>query len=158
MTSSVTLRDVEETDLPIFFTYQLDPTANHMAAFTHKDPSDRDAFMAHWARILADPTVTTKTVLFEGQVVGSVGSFLWDGKPQVTYWIGREHWGKGVATEALSALLDIVKTRPLYASAARDNLGSIRVLEKCGFTLIGYERGFANARGEEIEEAMLVLE
>ncbi len=156
-TSGVLLRDVIEDDLPTFFEQQLDPTANHMAAFTTKDPSDRDAFAAHWTRILADDTITIKTILFDGRVAGHVAQFERLGKPEVTYWIGREYWGKGVATRALSEFLVDVKARPLYARAAKDNVASIRVLEKCGFTITDYERGFANARGEEIEEAILTL-
>ena len=81
----------------------------------------------------------------------------WSGKLEVTYWIGREFWGQGIATKALAALLSTVKTRPLYARAARDNIASLRVLEKCGFMIAGYERGFANARGEEVEEVVLEL-
>src|ERR1700730_10727135 len=44
-TYEVLLRDVMSSDLPIFFEQQLDSDANHMAAFTAKDPTDRDAFM-----------------------------------------------------------------------------------------------------------------
>lgn len=154
---SLLLRDVTESDLPIFFEHQLDPDANHMAAFTHENPADRDAFMAHWAKILGDEGITVRTILFEGQVAGYVASFEQFGKPSVSYWLGKQYWGKGVATQALSQFLRDLKTRPLYARAARDNLASLRVLEKCGFTLSDHERGFANARGEEIEEVVLVL-
>jgi RimJ/RimL family protein N-acetyltransferase len=154
----VILQDVVEDDLPVFFEYQQDPLANHMAAFTPKDPADREAFMAHWARILSDDTVTTKTILLGDQVVGSVGSYVQSGETEVTYWIGREHWGKGIATDALSQLLGQVKVRPLHARAAKDNFGSIRVLEKCGFVITGYDRGFANARSEEIEEVIMELQ
>jgi RimJ/RimL family protein N-acetyltransferase len=157
-TGYVTLRDVIASDLPIFFEHQQDPTAVHMAAFTARDPASWEAFLAHWTRILGDHTVTMKTVLFNGQVAGSVGSFEMFGKPQVTYWIGKEYWGQGLATRALSAFLDIQTLRPIYGSAARDNVASIRVLEKCGFKIWGYEKGFANARGQEIEEAILVLD
>lgn len=156
-TNDVLLRDVTEDDLPVFFEHQLDPAANHMAAFTAKDPADRDAFVAHWTKILADETISIKTILFEGHVVGHVAKFERSGKPEVTYWIGREYWGRGLATQALSEFLGHVKVRPLYAGAAKDNVASLRVLEKCGFTIIGYEKGFANARGEEIEEVILEL-
>lgn len=155
--SGVALRDVTEDDLPTFFEQQLDPLASHMAAFTTKDPSDKDAFAAHWTKILADDTITIKTILIDGCMAGHVAQFERFGEPEVTYWIGREYWGKGVATEALSEFLRDVKMRPLYARAAKDNVASIRVLEKCGFTLTAYETGFANARGEEIEEAILRL-
>ena len=155
----VLLRDVRESDLPIFFDQQLDSAANRMAAFTHKDPADKEAFTAHWTKILGDETVTIKTILFEGQVVGHVASFVDDqfGKPEVTYWIGKEYWGKGLATKALSEFLRQQTVRPLYGRAAKDNVASIRVLEKCGFMISGYDRGFANARGEEIEEVILEL-
>jgi RimJ/RimL family protein N-acetyltransferase len=159
MTTDVLLRDVTEGDLPIFFEQQRDAAANHMAAFTAKDPADRAAFMAKWAKILGDNSITKQTILFGGQVAGSISTFVapWSGELEVTYWIGREFWGKGIATKALAALLSAVKTRPLYARAARDNIASLRVLEKCGFTIAGYDRGFANARGEEVEEVVLEL-
>lgn len=159
MTTDVLLRDVTEGDLPIFFEQQLDPAANRMAAFTAKDPADRAAFMAKWAKILGDDSITKRTILFGGQVAGSVSTFVapWSGELEVTYWIGREFWGKGIATKALVALLSAVKTRPLYARAAKDNVASVRVLEKCGFMITGTERGFANARGEEVEEVVLQL-
>src|SRR5215510_11411846 len=96
------LRDVVEDDLPVFFEFQLDPDANRMAAFIARDPSDRQAFTAHWKKILADPTTTNKAIVCDGQIVGSVSSYEDAGKPEVTYWIGRAHWGQGIATRALS--------------------------------------------------------
>jgi RimJ/RimL family protein N-acetyltransferase len=92
------LRDVLEADFPIFFEYQLDPEANHMAAFTSKDPTDRDAYVAHWQRIMADATTINRTIVYDGQVVGSVSSYEDEGRPEVTYWIGRAYWGRGIAT------------------------------------------------------------
>ncbi len=158
-TSDMLLRDVMRSDLPIFFDQQLDPDANHMAAFTAKDPSDRDAFMARWIRMLGDETITIQTILFDGQVAGSVLSYEdEDERPEVSYWIGKPYWGKGVATRALSAFLKHIEVRPLYARAAKDNLASLRVLEKCGFARIGEDKGFANARSEEIEEFILRLD
>ena len=159
MTSDVLLREVAEGDLPIFFEQQLDPDANVMAAFTAKNPADRDAFMEHWARILGDETIIIRTILFEGQVAGHVSSYEEEaGRPEVTYWIGKHYWGKGIATSALSAFLSASKVRPLYARVAKDNLASLRVLEKCGFRIIGQDKGFANARGQEIEEFLLQLD
>jgi RimJ/RimL family protein N-acetyltransferase len=157
--NDVHLRDVTEGDLSIFFEQQLDPVANQMAAFTAKDPADKIAFTAKWTKILGDGSITKKTVLFDGQVAGSVIAFLapWSGHLEVSYWIGREFWGKGIATKALSGILGSLKSRPLYARVANDNLASIRVLEKCGFTVSGNDKGFANARGEEIEEVVLEL-
>lgn len=157
--NAVELRDVRASDLDVFFEQQRDPAADFMAAFTAENPSDRAAFDAHWKRILADPGVTMKTVLINGRVVGNVGSFFDHelGKLEVTYWIGRESWGRGVATSALATFLRGMTTRPLYARAAADNLASIRVLEKCGFVLVGRGRGYANARKRETEEVVMEL-
>ncbi len=157
--NGVTLREVRGDDLARFFAYQLDPKANHMAAFTPKDPSDRAAYLAFWRRMLRDDSVTMRTVLLDGQVVGSILCYVDEefAKPEVSYWIDRAHWGKGIATAALTAFLNEITGRPLYARAAKDNLGSIRVLEKCGFTVTGASRAYANARGAEIDELILRL-
>jgi RimJ/RimL family protein N-acetyltransferase len=131
--SDVGLRDVVEADLPIFFEHQRDPDATRMAAFPARDWG---AFRAHWtAKILGDAAVAKKTILFDGQVAGNVVSFERAGTPLVGYWIGKEFWGKGIATRALSLFLETVRTRPLFAHVAKQNAGSIRVLEKCGFRL-----------------------
>ena len=163
MKNELLLRDVLSDDLsddlPIFFEQQLDQEANYMAAFAAKDPMDQEAFMAHWHKILENDTCIIKTILFKKQVAGSVSSYEEEGKPEVTYWLGREYWGKGIATWALKELLaHHNQKRPMYARVAKDNLGSRRVLEKCGFKIIGESKGFANARGQEIEELLLELE
>ncbi|QIN81306.1 GNAT family N-acetyltransferase [Rubrobacter tropicus] len=155
-TGQVRLRDVDEGDLTTFFDQQLDPEANRMAAFTSRNPADRDAFAAHWSRILGDETIVKKTVLFDGLVAGNVLGFEQFGGREVSYWIGKEFWNRGIATRALSEFLNQTETRPLYARAAKDNLPSIRVLEKCGFTISGEDGGFSNARGEEVEEFILI--
>jgi len=156
--SNVVLREVQDEDLLLFFEHHLDPEANYMAAFTAKDPTDQRAFMEHWTRILGNATSINRTILFEGQVAGSVASYEETaGHPEVTYWLGKPYWGKGIATAALRALLAQVTTRPIYARAAKDNHASLRVLEKCGFSIVGEDRGFANARGQEIEEWLLQL-
>lgn len=158
MTVDVVLRDVLDSDLDIFFEYQSEPCANNMAAFMPRDPADREAFSAHWTKILADGTVTIKTIVFEGRVAGNVASFELLSKQEVCYWIGKEYWGKGIATASLTQLLTQIKIRPLFAGVARDNRASIRVLEKCGFLVIGHQRSFSRARGEEIDEVLMKLE
>ena len=157
MPSPVQLRAVADTDLPIFYEQQLDPAALYMAAFTAKNPADRAAFDAHWDKIRADLTVFQRTIVAEGRVAGWVGSYGPPEEHEVTYWLGREFWGQGLATMALRQYLGFQTTRPLYGRAAADNQASIRVLVKCGFTHLDTERGFANARGQEIEEVRLVL-
>ncbi|MEU1853101.1 GNAT family N-acetyltransferase [Streptomyces sp. NPDC019990] len=154
---NVELREVHDSDLPVFFRQMNDPEALHMAAFTPEDPSDRDAFDAQWARIRSSSAVV-RTVLADGDVVGSAAVYGEPGEREVTYWIDRAYWGKGIATAGLRALLAEVPERPLYARAASDNAGSLRVLEKCGFRAVAAAQGYAQARGAEIDETVLLLE
>lgn len=153
----VTLRDVHEADLAVFFAQQLDPEANRMAAFTAVDPTDRDAFLAKWRRILADPHIRQQTILAGGRIAGHIIKYELFGEPEITYWLGREFWGQGIATSALAQFLLLVRERPIFGRAAADNLASIRVMQKCGFQVIGRDKSYANARGVEFEEIILRL-
>jgi RimJ/RimL family protein N-acetyltransferase len=128
-----------------------------MAAFTPEDPSDWAAFRAHWSRILADDSVVMQAILLDQELVGHVSSFELFGEREVSYWIDRVHWNKGIATAALLQLLPRIAIRPLYARAAKDNIASRRVLEKCGFAITGEGSGFANARQADTEEFIFTL-
>ena len=154
----VILRDVSPKDLDALFEQQLDREANWMAAFTAQNPADRVAFLEHWAKIMAMPTVLIKTILLDGEVVGSVLKYVETSGPEVSYWIDKQFWDQGIATYALSAFLCQFTERPVFARAAKDNLASLRVLEKCGFRVIQESRGYANARGDEIDELLLQLD
>ncbi|MEU0688566.1 GNAT family N-acetyltransferase [Streptomyces uncialis] len=155
----ITLRDVRDDDLDVFFRQGADVEANRMAAFTSEDPSDRGRFDAHWARVRADRAVVLRSVVGpDGELLGHVAVYGPPEEREVTYWFGRECWGRGVATAALRALLAEVVHRPLYARVAADNAGSVRVLGKCGFVVTGRDKDFAYGRGEEIEELILKLD
>jgi len=153
MPACILLRDVTESDLPILYEQQLDPEAAAMAAFPSRD---RDAFMAHWAKIMAYEKSIIKTILYVGQAAGYVLSWEMEGEREVGYWLGKEYWGKGITTQALAEYVSIVKTRPLMAHVARHNIGSRRVLEKCGFTVIGEDK-YTNPAEVEVEEFVLRL-
>ncbi|MGW4595282.1 GNAT family N-acetyltransferase [Streptomyces sp. NPDC004457] len=153
----ITLRAVRDGDLPVFCRQMTDPEALRMAAFGPEDPYDPQALAAYWQRVRNSSDVL-RTVLADGEVAGNTAVYGVAGEREVTYWIGRAYWGRGVATAALRALLAEVPERPLYARAAADNHASLRVLEKCGFREAARARGYANARGREIEEVVLILE
>ena len=155
MSNDIRLRDVLPDDLTIFFEQQLDTDATRMAGFPSRD---RTAFDAHWANnILGNPAAVTQAVLLDGKVAGYIGSWQQEGVRLVGYWIGKEYWGKGVATKALARFLSIVTERPLHAHVAKHNLASIRVLEKCGFRLEREEQEGVEPGGEESAEVVLVL-
>ncbi|MBS1584240.1 MAG: GNAT family N-acetyltransferase [Bacteroidetes bacterium] len=148
----VTLRPTEEPDLEFFFRFQLDKEANHMAAFTPKAPTDRTAYLEKFTKLLNDPTIHMQTILLDDIIVGSIAKYEIAGEAEITYWIDRNFWGRGIATTALANFLSIESMRPIGGRVAFDNVGSRRVLEKCGFVRIGGDKGFANARQAEIEE------
>ena len=153
MRNDVRLRDVEPADLPVFYEQQLDADATAMAAFPARD---RAAFDAHWAtNVLGNAATVTQTIVVDGQVAGYIGSWPQDDARLVGYWIGKEHWGKGVATRALAAFLHLVTERPLHAHVAAHNVGSIRVLEKCGFSLEREEK--VEEAGQELVEMVFLL-
>lgn len=154
----VALRPVADGDLDALFEQMRDPQGIWMAAFTAKDPDDRNAFDAHMASVRSSPDITMRAVIRDGRLAGSIASFDAEGQTEVTYWIDRALWGKGIATQALALLLELAPARPLYARAASDNAGSLRVLQKCGFRAIGTENSFATGRNEEIEETILRLD
>ena len=155
MPNHVRLRDVTEADLPIFYEQQLDPEATRMAGFPSRT---REAFMAHWTRIVTDPSIQIKTILFNGEVAGSIVCFEQLGEREVGYWLGKEFWGKGIATSALEEFLKTIEARPLYAHVAKHNVSSKRVLEKCGFTIAGEDRFFSEVFGKNIDEYVLTLD
>ncbi|MBM7830976.1 RimJ/RimL family protein N-acetyltransferase [Agromyces cerinus] len=154
----VTLRATRAGDLDALFGFEQDPTAVRMAAFTSPDPSDRAMFDAHWRRLLADPTVDTRTVRADGVIVGSVARWFDDGRAELTCWIDPAHWHEGIATRAMRLFLDEVHERPVRARVAADNAPSIALLERLGFRHVSTETSFANARDAEIEERVYALD
>jgi len=150
MTAEVSLREVLDGDLPVFFADQSDPAAQSMAVFHGREYKP---FMEHWQdKILGNDTVIKRTILLDGKVAGNILSWEEDGMHQVGYWIGREFWGKGVATSALTQFLEIAKPRPLIAHVASQNVASIRVLEKCGFVLTDESQVADTPSGETVTQ------
>jgi RimJ/RimL family protein N-acetyltransferase len=155
---NVSLRPLEDSDLDAIFEQMKDPESVRMAAFTVDDPADRHAFVVHMSRLRDDPSVVQRVIDADGTIAGTIASFSIDDRTEVTYWVDRALWGRGIASAALRTFLGMTTERPLFARAASDNAASLRVLEKAGFQRIGVNRDFAPGRGEEIEETILRLD
>ena len=155
---TVTLRAVEDADLDRFFEHQCDREAALRVAFTVKDPEDRAAFDDYWVANRSNPAVLVRTIVAGGDVAGSVVAFDYGGERLVGYWLGRAFWGRGIATAALRSFLALIEIRPLHARVAKDNLASLRVLQKCGFAQTGAELGYSYVRGCDVEEVVLRLD
>ena len=149
------LRDATEADIPVLFEHQREPEGVEMALFP---PRDYEAFDAHWRKLLADPTLTKKTIVCDGKVAGNIGAWTdADGHRLVGYWIGSEFWGRGLATQALRELIQHETTRPLVAHVATSNVASIRVLEKCGFVVTREVTEFDERLGVDVELKIMEL-
>src|SRR3954467_3195144 len=127
--NNITLTKTEEDDLNTFFEFQLDKEANFLAAFTSKDPGDKKAYIEKYTKHLHDPAINMQTIKADDEIVGSIAKFIMEGDTEITYWIDRKFWGKGIATTALKKLLIIEQVRPIYGRVAFDNYGSQKVLE-----------------------------
>ena len=129
----VSLRAVDDNDLPLFFEWQADEESYLMAAVAARDV---EAFAAHWSRIRSDPDTNLRTIVADGVVAGHAVSWAADDGRMVGYWIGKAYWRRGIASSALPLFLDLERHRPLLATIAEHNVGSRRVLEKVGFQLV----------------------
>ena len=154
---TVALRPLGEADLAQLFEWERDPEAVAMAAFTRADPSDRAAFDRHHQRIRTDPDCVLLAIDDGGAFVGTIGSFTMEGEREVTYWIDPSRWGRGLATSALRAFLEIEATRPLFARVAEHNVGSATVLTRAGFVRIGSETSYADGVAREVVEHIYCL-
>jgi len=151
---NVILRELIVSDLPIIFKQMSDPESSALAAVPSRN---KEEFDVHWTKIMADDTVILQTIEVDGRVAGHLVSFLIEEERQVGYWLGKEYWGKGIATKALEEFLKVVQPRPLFGRMARHNGASKRVLEKCGFKVIGEDK-YVNPAKEEVEEFILELD
>ncbi len=155
---AITLRTFADSDLDSLFTWESDPRAVQMAAFTRANPSDRSAFDAHYERVRGDPSNKLLAIDDDGEFVGTVGSFTMRGEREVTYWIAPARWGQGLASRALRAFLAIEPTRPLYGRVADRNVPSAKVLARAGFVEVGSETSFAPGVGAEVVERIYRLD
>ena len=155
MKPRIALRPVTKDDLPVLCQQQLDPVANRMAVFPARD---WPAFEAHWKAILEDSTVVARAVVADGLLAGQFGVWGPPGERLVGYWIGKEFWGRGIATAGLALLLNEVSERPIGARVAKSNVGSIRVLEKCGFRVSGDDRSTEPPGVDGVDEWLMTLE
>ncbi|MDX6769186.1 MAG: GNAT family N-acetyltransferase [Elusimicrobiota bacterium] len=134
----VTLREVRDEDLPLFYEQHRDPVAVAMAITPVRE---RDEFIARWLKNLADPANLTVTIEADGAVAGHACCFPNEGRRWVGYWVDRALWGKGIASAALRLLLEREPTRPLFAETADTNVRSQLVLRNAGFIEVGREPG-----------------
>ncbi|MEV4900569.1 GNAT family N-acetyltransferase [Citricoccus sp. NPDC055426] len=151
------LREVRSEDLDYFFEHQQDPEANLMAAFAPRNPQDRGVFDYHWSLLLDDPATRVRTIEQDGKVAGAVVVSGIGTEPELSFWTSRDYWGQGITTSAVDALLTSFTERPLRALVPADNIGSQKILTRRGFSVVGEDKSFSNARSEVVTELVMQL-
>jgi RimJ/RimL family protein N-acetyltransferase len=153
----VDLREVRDDDVDAVFEMMRDREGIALAAFTAENPDDRGAFDAWMSRNRAAASTRSLIVTEDGGFAGTAASFDIDGDREVSYWIARHAWGRGVATAALRLLVAREPVRPLFARVAAHNTGSVTVLERNGFTEVSRNVGFAPGLGHDVDEIVYAL-
>lgn len=153
----IELRDLDDDDLDAVFEMMRDPDAVGMVAFTAAEPGDRAAFDAWISRERASGTVSYLVVTENGGFAGTAAAFTVDRDREVSLWLARHAWGRGIATAALRLLISHEAERPLYARAAAHNARWIGALTASGFTEVSRNVAFAPGLGREAEEIVFAL-
>lgn len=126
----------------MFERYAADPlVTEHVGWPRHRSVEDAVSFLAfseaEWAKWPAGPYLIESRA--DGRLLGSTGlAFETPTVAATGYVLARDAWGVGYATEALTAMVDVARrigVHRLYALCHPANPRSMRVLEKCGFTL-----------------------
>jgi len=124
--------------------------------------ADAEAFLARAQSV--DPDREVALAIDDGRdgLIGVVGLFPHGPLgPEIGYWLGRDYWGRGYATEAASAILLWAGKdwgrRVVMSGHFADNPASGRVLEKAGFLYTGeVQSRRSTARGEAAATRMMV--
>lgn len=153
----ITLREVKPADMDQFFAFQQDADAAHMAGFAPTNPTDRTIFDHHWGELLRDENTIVRTIDVDGQAAGSIAVYSDDDVHEVMFWTDKQFWDQGITTTAMDQFLTEFTARPLRARVVVDNVGSMKILQSRGFTEIGEEQVFSNARAQVVTEKLLEL-
>lgn len=154
----ISIRKSIVSDLHVFYQNQVDDEANFMAAFTPKDPYNKEVYIEKWTKLMTDRSVNMQSIIVNEKVIGCVIKFVIGEEADITYALDKSFWSKGITSEAVNLFIQIEKTRPLYRRTAFDNIRSQRILEKNGFSQVSTNTDFANARNKEIKEFIYRLD
>lgn len=161
MTGEVRLRPLEERDISAVFALRFEEEGAALAGVEGEFLPEEQFHAAMKAQITADPTsATVHVILVGGEFAGYVGVFkLPKGGWQVSYWIARPFWRKGVGSRAVRDLLNSLPVQvvgqPLFAAVIEGNQASLRILECNGFKRYGSRSFHSAAHGEERQQILL---
>ncbi len=146
-TKRLILRSIKASDAePMFSNWANDPEVTKYLTWNpHESVDVTKRIVSHWLKEEEDPKTVRFVITIKGndEPIGSIDVVGYhDGDPEIGYCLSRKHWGKGYMTEACQALMDHLFSlghQRILIDAAEDNIGSNRVIEKCGFRFMGKE-------------------
>lgn len=153
----IDLRDFDDDDHDAVFAMMRDREALELVAFTADHPDDPDEFDAWLHRRRAHPDVTLFTVTEDGGYAGTAALFRTEADREVTIWLARHAWGRGIGTATLEILVSREPERPLYARAAAHNAAAVAILRRVGFAEVSRAVSFAPGLGRDAEQVVFAL-
>lgn len=157
-TGRLTLRRMRAGDAEQMYAYASDPeVASYMLWEAHRSPCDSENFLRfvqeRYTR--GDPAGWGIVERESGRFIGTCGPESWrpeHARAELGYVLAREHWGRGLMTEAVSAVVELCFGRlglnRVEARCFTGNVGSERVLQKVGMTYEGVSRSSHFVKGE----------
>jgi ribosomal-protein-alanine N-acetyltransferase len=159
----IKLRGMESEDKNLLIRYLNNQDVVRFLSSKIPQPyTDQDA--EWWVEVGSKQGGTVRAIEYHGLFCGVIGAvrqhFEYSHCAEIGYWLGREYWGKGIATEAVIKLTQLVfadsKLQRLYAPVFSANKASMRVLEKAGYKLEGIFEKAICKNGEYFNEHRFV--
>ena len=159
-----TLDDAEA----MFSNWASDPEVTKFLTFTpHENIGVTKNILSKWVDEYQDPQTIRYgiTIKETGELVGGIDvvNFI-DGVPEIGYCLAKKCWGKGYMTEACKTVVKYIFMlgfKKIFIRANADNIGSNRVIQKCGFKFVKceyIEKHHGNINFYELEYDPKILE
>lgn len=158
-TERLYLRFLRREDVPaIFENWARDPAVTRFLTWNpHESPETTGRVMDKWLPDYEKPDTYRYGIelVADGELIGMIDVVGYHhGNPVIGYCSGRRWWGNGYMTEALHAVTEMLFSEgfdTIVIEAASDNIGSNRVIQKNGFTLVQvYEAPLSDGKPEII--------
>lgn len=156
----ITLRKFRQDDIPLLVEYlNNDEVTRYITAAINQPYTQEDA--RQWLAFCADNSLIN-AIEYDGQLVGcisaTVGNFEYSHSAELGYWLGRQHWQKGIARQAVQMFIQqLQQTTSLsrvFVSVVAENYRSINVLTSNGFELEGRLKHASCKNGEFFDECI----
>ncbi len=151
---TVTIAPITEEDIKALYPMGSTKAISWMSGGGLKYPTPYAEFRTKNTIAVSDDVGEQETwvINHKGEPAGSIGYFRRenDSPLEIGYWLGEPFWGMGIASKALMLALDAIRlngvTGVITATALKENIGSAKVLQKCGFDITGEENTHSPAR------------